>query len=122
MPAPRFRYSPMVKAGPFYVTAGMIALDKDSGELQTGGVGAETSKILANLSLALPDFGLNLSELVKATIYTTQFEQFAEINSAWESVFADPASVPARTAVGVSQLPLEATVEIEFMFYQEPSK
>ena len=47
LPAPRFRYSPLVKAGPFYKTAGMIALDKDSGELESGGVGPETGKILA---------------------------------------------------------------------------
>ena len=49
LPAPRFRYSPLVKAGPFYKTAGMVALDKDSGELDCGGAGLETAKILTNL-------------------------------------------------------------------------
>ena len=49
LPAPRFRYSPLVKSGPFYKTAGMIALDKDSGELEPGGAGPETAKILKNL-------------------------------------------------------------------------
>ena len=62
LPAPRFRYSPLVKAGPLYKTAGMIALDKDSGELEQGGVGAETKKVLDNLLNALPEFGLKLTD------------------------------------------------------------
>ena len=119
LPAPRFRYSPLVKAGPFYKTAGMIALDKDSGNLECGGVAAETAKILANLQNALPDFGLDLTALVSANIYTTRFDQFAEINRAWEAVFTADVPAPARTAVGVSALPLEATVEIEFLFYRD---
>ncbi len=119
LPAPRFRYSPLVKAGPLYKTAGMIALDKDSGELEQGGVGAETKKVLDNLLNALPDFGLKLTDLVSANIYTTQFDQFPEINAAWESVFTEDVQAPARTAVGVSALPLNASVEIEFMFYKD---
>jgi 2-iminobutanoate/2-iminopropanoate deaminase len=118
LPAPRFRYSPLIKAGPFYKMAGMIALDKDSGELETGGAGAETAKILANLLQALPDFNLSLADLVSATIYTTQFENFTDINQAWEQVFTKDIRAPARTSLGVSALPLQATVEIEFMFYK----
>ena len=119
LPAPRFRYSPLIKAGPFYKTAGMIALDKDSGELESGGVGAETKKILDNLLQALPDFGLTLDHLVSVNIYTTRFDQFPEINQAWENVFTEGVRPPARTAVGVSALPLNANVEIDFLFYKD---
>lgn len=119
LPAPRFRYSPLIKAGPFYKTAGMIALDKDSGELEAGGPIAETRKILDNLVAAMPDFGLELNDLISATIYTTEFDKFPEINQSWESVFTDINLLPTRTAVGVSALPIGASVEIEFMFYRE---
>ena len=119
LPVPRFRYSPLVKAGPFYKTSGMIALDKDSGELESGGVGAETKKILDNLLQALPDFDLTLAHLVSVTIFTTQFDKFPDINTSWEEVFTDDIRLPARTALGVSALPLNAKVEIEFMFYKE---
>jgi 2-iminobutanoate/2-iminopropanoate deaminase len=119
LPAPRFRYSPLVKAGPFFKTAGMIALDKDSGALEVGGTGAETDKILDNLINAMPDFELSLSDLVSATIYTTNFGGFPAINAAWERVFTADVQPPARTSVGVQALPLGATVEIEFMFYKE---
>jgi 2-iminobutanoate/2-iminopropanoate deaminase len=121
LPAPRFRYSPLVKAGPFYKTAGMIALDKDSGELESGGAGPEAAKILANLIVALPDFSLSLEHMVSATIYTTDFTEFPAINASWEDVFTEDIQAPARTSIGVSALPLGATVEIEFIFYNADS-
>lgn len=119
LPAPRFRYSPLIKSGPFYQTAGMIALDKDSGSLEAGGAGAETAKILDNLIKALPDFGLSLQDLVSATIYTTDFANFPAINTAWEAVIKEDSRLPARTSIGVNALPLGASVEMEFRFYSE---
>ena len=119
LPAPRFRYSPLVKSGPFHKTAGMIALDKDSGELEPGGAGPETAKILNNLMEALPDFGLSLDDLFSVTIYTTRFDQFPEINKSWEAVISADMRLPARTAVGVNALPINAAVEMEFWFYKQ---
>ena len=116
IPAPRFRYSPCVKIGPFYQVSGMVALDPTNGQLVTGGPGAETSRILANLELALPDYGLTLDNLLIARIFTTKFESFPEINAAWEAVFNENIVPPARTAIGVVALPLGASVEIEFSF------
>ncbi len=122
LPAPRFHYSLLVKTGPYYQTAGMIALDVESGNLETGGVNAETKKILSNLTQALPDFGLTLKDLVIARIYTTDFDNFPSINTAWEVFFKEDMAPPARTAVGVNQLPLGASVEMEFSFYKNASR
>jgi len=108
----------MVKAGPFYHTSGMIALNVENGILESGGVYFETKRILQNLVAALPDFGVELSDMLAARIFTTRFEEFPEINSAWEEVFTEGGPLPARTAVGVSALPLGASVEIEFSFYK----
>ncbi|MFK8068551.1 MAG: RidA family protein [Gammaproteobacteria bacterium] len=118
-PKPKFRYSPLVKTGPYYQTAGMIALDIETDQLIAGGVQAETSKILSNLTNALPDFDLCLKDLIIARIYTTEFDKFPLINEAWEQVFTTDITPPARSAIGVSQLPLGAKVEIEFSFYRE---
>ncbi len=118
-PKPRFRYSPCVKAGPFYQTAGMLAIDPASGQLEPGGPGPETTRILSNLSLALPEWGLALSDLMVARIFTTRLDQFADINRAWEAVIAEGTVAPARTSVGVAALPIGATVEIEFGFYRD---
>ena len=87
LPSPRFRYSQFIRTGAYYQTAGMIALDIEKGEIEPGGVKAETKKILLNLTQAMPDFGLVLSDLIIARIYTTEFDQFSLINSAWEEFF-----------------------------------
>lgn len=118
LPRPRFRYNQLIRTGAYYQTAGMVALDIEKGEIEPGGVQAETKKILSNLTQAMPDFGLRLSDLVIVRIYTTEFDQFALINSAWEEFFRQDSVPPARTALGVSQLPLGARVEMEFSFYK----
>ena len=97
----------------------MIALDNETSTLESGGPGAETAKILDNLLAALPEIGLELEDMVAATIYTTAFDRFPAINEAWETVFSEGVRPPARTAVGVQALPLGATVEIGFEFYKE---
>jgi 2-iminobutanoate/2-iminopropanoate deaminase len=107
----------MIKTGPFYQMAGMIALD-DEGQLRREGPKEETRQILANLQKALPDFGLTLENLVHATVFTTDFAKFPEINEAWEEVFVEGVTPPSRSAIGVAALPLDATVEIEFRLYR----
>jgi 2-iminobutanoate/2-iminopropanoate deaminase len=58
-----------------------------------------------------------MSSILSATLYTTDFDRFSEINAAWNDFFDDDTSPPARTAVGVSALPLGATVEMDFLLY-----
>lgn len=116
-PAPRFRYTPCVKSGPFGFVSGMVALDPVSGALVDGGVAAQTQRIFDNLHLALPDYGFTLDQLCMARVYTICFDRFDEINRVWDAQFIDVAP-PARAAVGVNALPLGALVEIEFCFYK----
>ncbi|HLY55292.1 MAG TPA: RidA family protein [Stellaceae bacterium] len=119
LPKPRFRYSPVVKAGPWIRVSGMVALDRATGALEAGGPGAEAAKILDNLTQALPELGLALDDMVAARIFTTRMDLFPDINVAWDRAIGAMATPPARTSVGVTALPLGATVEIEFEFYKE---
>lgn len=120
LPKPKFRYTPCVKTGPYYQMGGLIGLDPQAGgQLVGGGPLEETRQILRNVAAAARDLGLDLMNLVSATVYTTRFQEFSLINQAWEEVFTDALPPPARTSVGVAALPLGATVEIEFRFYKE---
>lgn len=116
---PRFRYTPCVKTGPLYYVSGMIGFEPATGQLVGGGSYCETRQILKLLQLALADWGLTLEHLVQARIYTTQMEQFPEINRAWEEVFTANVDPPARTSIGVAALPAGAAVEMEFTLYKE---
>ena len=90
------------------------------GELVAGGIGKETETILENLQLLMSEFGLEWENLTFARVYAADFANFAGFNTVWEALF-NSISVPppARSSVGVSALPLNAIVEIEFTFYKE---
>lgn len=117
-PAPRFRYSPCIKTGPYYEFSGMIGLGLD-GQLKSGGVSGETRQILENLSGAIEEIGLTLADMIVANIFTTKFDQFPEINKVWEEFITPEMVPPTRTSIGVAALPLNAQVEMSFRFYRE---
>ena len=103
---------------PVLPDGGQVGIDIDSGKLVSGGTYEETRAILHNMHASLPDFGLTLANLMHATIFSSCFKEFPLINRAWEEFFVTE-QPPARSSVGVSQLPLTAQVEIEFRFYKE---
>lgn len=117
-PKPRFRYAPAVRMGPFVRTAGMVGLDPASGALAPGGAGPEFRRILANLDALMAENGLARADLKAATLYLTAFHRFAEVNAVWDEYVAALAALPARTVVGVSQLPLGAQIEAEFLLFR----
>lgn len=117
LPAPKFSYSPAVRMGPFVKTAGMVGLDPHSGELVAGGAEPEFRQILSNLRGLMRDNALSMRDLMAATIYTTAFHRFSALNTVWEEFVARTGPLPARTSVGVSQLPVGAQVEADFLFY-----
>lgn len=124
LPTPLHRYSVAIDNGSLCQLSGMIAIDVATDKLVDGGVYHETRKILHNLLASLDELRLSLDELMHATIFTTELDNFADINRAWEEVFTTDRRPPARTSVGVSQLPAGAKVEIEFrfcrFFYEAP--
>jgi len=116
-PAPKFRYSPCVKTGPFYEFSGMVGLTKE-GKLANGGVEGETRQILFNMVSAASELGLKVTDMVVANIFTTKFEEFPVINKVWEEIFTADVPPPARTSLGVAALPLGSLVEMSFRFYK----
>ena len=116
-PKPKFRYSPAVRMGPFIKTAGMVGLSAETGDLVLGGAAVEFRQVLSNLDTFMAENALAKRHLTSATIYTTAFHRFAEINQIWDAYFDAAERLPARSAVGVSQLPVGAQIEADFLFY-----
>ena len=117
---PAFRYSHLVNVGPHWYLSGLLAQDRKSGALVGNNVGAQAEKILENLQVLMDEFGLGFEHLAMARIFTTEMQNFSQINAAWEKLFDSIEHLPpARTSVGVAALPLNAAVEMEFTFYRE---
>jgi 2-iminobutanoate/2-iminopropanoate deaminase len=110
-PAPVAAYSQAIASGDLLFCSGQIAIDPKTGQMVSGGVEAETTQILANLEAVLAAAGATLADVVKTTVYLSNFEDFAAMNATYVRAF--PTEPPARATVGVSALPRGAKVELE---------
>ena len=106
-------YSHAVRSNGHLFCSGQTPLDPVTKALVDGGVASQTRQCFANLFAVLAAAGLAAADVVKCNVYLTDMDDFAEMNAAYESVFAAP--YPARTTVAVAGLPLGAAVEIELV-------
>jgi len=104
-------YSQGVRSGSFLFCSGQIPLDPKSGQIVPGDIAAQTRRVLDNIAAVLRADGLTFDNVVKATIFLTDLEDFKTVNEVYGSYFKqDP---PARSTVQVSALPKGAKIEIE---------
>lgn len=105
-------YSPAIRSGDFVFLSGSIGLRPGTRELVSGGIVPETEQALANIRESLRIAGLEPGDVVKCTVFLTDMNEYEPMNTVYAAFFAgtDP---PARSAVGVASLPLNARVEIE---------
>jgi 2-iminobutanoate/2-iminopropanoate deaminase len=104
-------FSKVVEANGLVFLAGQIGDAPGSNGPVPGGIEAETRAMLDNVGRLLTAVGLGYSDVVKCTVYLTDFEEFGAMNAIYREVFAsDP---PTRATVEVSRLALGARIEIE---------
>lgn len=106
-------YSQAIRAGSLVYTSGQIALDPVTGSLVEGDFAAQARRVFENLKAVLTAAGTGFSNVVKATVYLTDLANFAVLNEIYASYFGD--TKPARTTVGVAQLPKGGLVEIDLI-------
>ncbi|MEA2327084.1 MAG: 2-iminobutanoate/2-iminopropanoate deaminase [Thermoanaerobaculia bacterium] len=106
-------YSQAIRAGNVIYTSGQIALDPATGALVEGDFAAQAHRVFENLKAVLAAGGATFSNVAKATVYLTDLANFATLNEIYASYFG--ATKPARTTVGVAQLPKGGLVEIDLI-------
>jgi 2-iminobutanoate/2-iminopropanoate deaminase len=104
-------YSQAIRSGNFIFCSGQIPLDPKSGEMVADDIGAQTRRVLDNISGLLKSEGLSLGDVVKTTIFLTDLGNFQIVNEIYGSYFNN--QPPARSTVQVSALPKGAKIEIE---------
>jgi 2-iminobutanoate/2-iminopropanoate deaminase len=109
MATPIGPYTPVVRAGPWLICSGQLALL--DGALVDGGVAAQVARALKNVASLLESEGSGLGDVVKTTVFLTDMADFSAMNDAYLAAFGDHR--PARSAFAVVGLPLGALVEIE---------
>ena len=104
-------YSQGIKSGNLVFTSGQIPLNPKTGELINGDFKSEISQVLTNLNGVLKSGGSSLQKAVKLTVFLTDLSYFPQVNEVFKEFF--PENPPARSAVQVSALPMNAKIEIE---------
>lgn len=106
-------YSQAVKVANTIYVSGQIALDPATGNLVEGDFAAHTRRVFENLKAILKQAGTDLRHVTKATVYLTDLANFQTLNTIYAEYFGD--HKPARSTVGVAQLPKGAVVEIDLI-------
>jgi len=113
-PAPVGPYNQAVLSGNTLYTSGQIAINPATGELVNSSIEIETKQVLENLRALLIEVDMTFENVVKATIFVKNMNDFAKINTVYDSYF-NAETAPARETVEVGNLPLFVNVEISMI-------
>jgi reactive intermediate/imine deaminase len=108
-------YSQAVRAGDTVYLAGQIPLDPATMQMVEGDFEKEAQRVFENIQAVIAASGGSFSQVVKVTIFLTDFANFAKVNELMAKYFKEP--YPARSTVAVAALPRNARVEIECTLY-----
>jgi 2-iminobutanoate/2-iminopropanoate deaminase len=106
-------YSQALKVNGMLYASGQIPLDPATGNLITGDFPAHVRRVFDNLAAVLREGGSSFDKVVKATVYLTDLGNFQTLNSIYAEYFGE--HKPARSTVGVKDLPKGAAVEIDLI-------
>jgi 2-iminobutanoate/2-iminopropanoate deaminase len=85
------------------------------GALVPGGVLAQTAQAVVNLKAQLATMGATVNDIAKTLCFLTDMDTFPQFNESYAAGFGS--ARPARSTIGVKQLPFGGAVEIEAWAY-----
>jgi len=104
-------YSQGVETDETVYVSGQLPVDPDTGKKVEDDIKVQTERVIKNITAVLESAGLDLSHVVRCDVFLQDMNDFQEMNEVYASMFnKDPK--PARQAVQVGRLPLDALVEI----------
>lgn len=117
MSTPVGPYSHWRRAGDLVVISGQLGVVPGASgpTLVDGGVSGQLRQALANARRVLAEAGATFDQVVKATLFLLDMDEFGACNEVWREEFEPP--FPTRSAVAVAQLPLGALAEVELWAY-----
>ena len=107
-PTPIGPYSHIAKVGEFITIGGTAGVDPATGELAGPDAYSQARQILRSFKVMLESADSDLDHVVHINVFLLQMADFAEMNRAYVEVMGDHR--PARTAIGVNELPKPGAV------------
>jgi len=110
-------YNHSVAVGDLLFVSGQIPFNQATESLVTSGIQDETKQVMENLKFILTEAGFTFEEVVKATIFIRDMNNFSLINEIYGSYF-NMETAPARECVQVERLPRDVNVEISVIAHK----
>ncbi|OES44057.1 RidA family protein [Domibacillus iocasae] len=110
-------YSQGVVVNNLFYSSGQIPLTAE-GALVEGTIEEQTHQVFANLKAVLEEAGASFENVVKATVFLSDMNEFAPFNDVYGEYFST--HKPARSCVEVARLPKDVKVEIEVIALVKP--
>jgi 2-iminobutanoate/2-iminopropanoate deaminase len=104
-------YSQAIRAGGLLFVSGQVAIDPATQQIITGGVGAQTERVLENIAAILGAGSSSLANVVRSTVFLKNMDDFIAMNEVYGRYFSSVP--PARSTVEVARLPKDVLVEID---------
>ena len=103
-------YSQAVVCRNTVYTSGQIAINPETGNVESETIEAQTEQVCKNIKELLLASGSGIDKVVKTTCFLKNMEDFASFNAVYEKYFV---SKPARSCVAAAELPKNVLVEID---------
>jgi reactive intermediate/imine deaminase len=110
----RLPFSPAIRAGDFVFVSGQVGMN-ERGEIEPGGIEAQTRQTLKNVTRVLALAGCELKDVIKATVWLDDTRDFWTFNRIYQEYF--PQNPPVRSCVQ-AQMMVDCKIEIEVMAYK----
>ena len=104
-------YSPALKVGNLLFLSGSIPLDPVSGQLVSGDIVEQTTRVMENIKTLLEAAGASFNNVARTTVFMVDLAEFGSMNDVYSKYFTAP--YPARSTVQVVKLPRDVRVEID---------
>ena len=100
VPKPVGAYSPAVRAGDFVFVSGQVPRDPRTGALSGDDIESQVRQTLSNVKGALEAAGASLDDVVSATVYLANVDDWGKFNDIYKEMLRPP--YPTRTAIGAN--------------------
>jgi 2-iminobutanoate/2-iminopropanoate deaminase len=104
-------YNQAIRLGDLVFAAGQLGVSLETNELVGPGIEEQTEQVMRNLAAVLEAAGSGLDKLLKTTVFLVDLADFAGMNEVYARHVGD--KPPARSTIGIAQLPVGGRVEIE---------
>ena len=117
-PKPQGFYSQAVQVKNLIFTSGQLPVIPDSGELIKGNIEKQTVQVLENIKAILENAGSSLNNVVKATIFIRDINQWKTVNKVYTRYF-EKSIPPARSVIAGVDIHYSADIEMEVIAFLE---